>query len=257
MLEAMKSLLGGSINSSVPQQSQIAPQKSKRQIKHPSIEKTNANPAVELNVSEKAKRIMAAIENGQLKFDDKGQIYRNLPISEISKANDNKQINLNRDYKLGDNILETDSTVEKLNILIKNFLDDIEKDNATQENSDRIIKIDKLFSEIEITFNENSNQNNINSLDKDKQLSLYDKSKAIILFSELNRILGNVGVFFGRDLSLIKMSVSAQGEAFKMIDQLSDILGKDNIDNINDSQAAHIDAIFRQLDQIYKAVENK
>ncbi len=257
MLEAMKSLLGGSIGSSVSQQPPIQLQKKNNQQKKYAAGKPNINPAVELNISSKAKRIMEAIENGQLKFDDKGQIYRNMSNTGNIAIKNKKQMGVKNNIDITQGIIEENSALKKLNILIKSFIDDINKNIKSKELSSETVRINQLFEQIETIFNEDKNNIDIAPVNNDKQLSLYDKSKAIILFSELNRILGNVGVFFGRDLSLVKMSITAQNESLKMISELSNILGQDKVNSINSNQAAHIDAIFRELEQIYMASRNK
>ena len=133
MLEAMKSLLGGSIGSSVSQQPLIQPQKKNNQQKNNVAAISNINHAVEINISDKAKRIMEAIENGQLKFDDKGQIYRNISnVGNIATTN-KKQMDIKNTIEIAQGIIEENSALKKLNILIKNFIDDVNKNTKGKE----------------------------------------------------------------------------------------------------------------------------
>ena len=241
MLDALKSLMGGSLGSYAPQELQPQADSNNKKNKEQPGE-LNTNPAVEINISAQGQRIMAAIESGELKLDEQGLVRRNDEISSqpVPRANNENTVPISNPFKALENVIE-------------GIVSGIE---TGQFAADDVDEIDKLFGEIVATLNNQSAEvqpTEETMANNAEDLTAQDQIKAVILYSELNRLLGNVGVFFGRDLTLAKMTVSAQQNASVIFDELSSTLGHDQVDNLNTAQEARVDAIFRELEQLYAA----
>jgi len=238
MLDAMKSLLGGSVGSYAPQQLQPQTDSNNQQRKEQQSGTAN-NPAVEINLSAQARRIMEALEKGELKLDEQGRAHREEAAPQfITPANDEKAE-------------EIAGPFAPLNELIDDIINEIETGLLSRE---EISKIGNLFNEIEAVLDGQAEGANIVS--DANGLSVADQFKAMILYSELNRLLGNVGVFFGRDLSMAKMSADAQDTTTQMFDELASTLGAEKVGKMRSPQEARVDAIFRELEQLYAAARS-
>ena len=254
MLDAMKSLLGGSVGSYAPQQLQPQADQNGQQRK-PRPQEEVSNPAVEINLSAQALRIMEAIENGDLKLDEEGKLHR----SDIASAQVLPAVN-DQNNEPSD---APPSYFQPLDDIIKEVVENIE---SGVFDAGELEEIDRLFSEIISVLDNQATEtpsamvsaqrSDQASVQPVENLNPNEQLKAIILFSELNRLLGNVGVFFGRDLSLAKMTASVQENAMNIYDELSGTLGRDKVENMRTPQEARVDAIFRQLEQIYRSAEN-
>lgn len=238
MLEAMKSLLGGSVGSYAPQQLQPQADSNNQQQKGQPKEAAS-NPAVEINLSAQARRIMEAIESGELKLDEQGH------TQEQSSTSPPAILASEEDADKGNSLFTP------LNEMIEEIVGTIESRVLSEEETE---KIDQLFDEITSILQEQTATSSTSA--EVNTLTGYEKIKAAILYGELNRLLGNVGVFFGRDLSAAKMSAHAQDDVSELFGELSSTLGSENVEKMRSPQEARVDAIFRELEQLYAAARS-
>lgn len=237
MLEAMRSLLNTSIDSFVTPR--VQPETQARPEKEPKQSKTyTPNQAVEVTLSPKAQQLLRALERQDITVDQIQETERRR-IAQLEQASAP--------------LPSLDTIVERLNKIADDFgLPEVSEEDTAQ--------LDRLFKEAQHSFTASDDQVSTDggaAASDVNQLSPREQMKTAALYAELDRLLGNMGVFFGGDRLIERLPRTQQPQAQEMKGHLAETLSPGTpTSQLTPAQESRIDAILREIDRIYARAQD-
>lgn len=261
MIDAMRSFINTGMDALVAQQAQKV-DRPEVVAKAPAVEKKIQpnNPAVEINLSPQAKALMKALEERRQAMgsdvgnDDQSNQQETQSAAEAEATRRDirrPSVKMALDHILSQygNPEYSAENTEKLDSLFLQLEQELQgfrqsADAAKQETAvvDQNTGYRKsLNTEIEVGA----------PMEGADGLTAMERIKSAILYSELDRILGGAGVFFGGDQLSSQLEPQVSSRAMEAKQGMNEILaGGPPKQSLTPSQEARIDAIYREIGNI-------
>lgn len=238
MLGAISSLLHSSVDAFRMQQAEMPEPQARHRDRQPKEEKTyTPNNAVEVTLSPQAQALLRALEEKNITMDD---------IQSVQKQ-----------QEADAQPAETEQAApalpapETLNRNIETITDQI---GAPEFDAETEQGLNRLFKELRATFGDQAGPRDeaIATDGADSGLTTTQQLKAVALFSELDRLLGNAGVYFGGDQLVSKMGNADGARVQGLKQQLTETIHQGrNTGTLTPAQESRIDAIFREITRLF------
>ncbi len=265
MIDAMRSFIHTGLDAFQSQQSQQAQQAlqlaraNAAAAPNPSIDKKiNAtNPAVEVNLSPQAQALMRALEERRQATGSESNMGNDQPqdrsaeqVSEAAQRRDIKRPSIKvavdhilSQYGMPEYGAENQEKLDSLYLQVNQEMKDLRAASKAQERP--VVDEDTGYrrsTSIEVGM----------PMEGADGLTAMERIKSAILYSELDRILGGAGVFFGGDQITSELDVQIRDRAVEAKQGLSEMVAgsTSTAQQITPAQEARMDAIYREIGMI-------
>ncbi|WP_420548536.1 hypothetical protein [Curvivirga sp.] len=238
------------------------------------------NPAVEIRLSPQAQALMKAFEDRKAALaangeDASGQVI-NL-AEEFPEAGQQKRGEVTRpavsvaldrmlaQYGTPDYSAENQEQLDSLFLQLQQELGPIREFNKMQEASqNQVVDENTGYKSSLAKMNEQDAEDGAEAsqqhpaLEGADGLTSMERIKSAILYSELDRILGGAGVYFGGDQVISQLDTTTQERVTEAKRDLTKIItGSANGPSLTPGQEARVDEIYREISRIQTQAEDR